>query len=331
MERKQLETISYLPKDERPIWWEKAIGAKEFLRLKEVGMNCGLEYTSFPLFKYIDSYSRYIHSVGVGEIVWRFTHDPKQTLAGLYHDIASPCFAHVIDFLHGDYESQESTEKGTSEIIAKSKDIQDLLGFLNLHSEDIDDYHKYPIADNDSPRLSADRLEYTLSNALNLLRLKRGDIQAIYDSVSILPSGELGFEEFESAKRFGEIALSLGRIYCCDEDRYSMEVLARILKKAIGIGVLDLNDLNKGEPELIAKLSSSKLKEEWASYLEMGELEKSTIAKKGYLRISAKKRYIDPLVGDNRLSEIDDEFAKEVKDYLSKTFEVYLKKKGTLG
>ena len=290
-------------------------------------MNCGLEYTSFPLFQGIDSYSRYIHSVGVGEIVWRFTHDEKQALAGLYHDIASPCFAHVIDFLHGDYESQESTEMGTSEIIAKSKDIHDLLGFLNLNGEDIDDYHKYPIADNDSPRLSADRLEYTLSNALNLLRLSRAEIQGIYDSIMILPSGELGFAELEPAQRFGRIALSLGGIYCCDEDRYSMETLARLIKEAIDLGVLSESDLYKQEPELIEKLVSSPLREEWLSYTQMKELEKSPVAKEGHLKILAKKRYIDPLVGNKRLSEIDEGFSFEVKRYLSQTFDVYLKNK----
>ena len=290
-------------------------------------MNCGLEYTSFPLFKGNDSYSRYIHSVGVGEIVWRFTHDPKQALAGLYHDIASPCFAHVIDFLHGDYESQETTEIGTSEIIAKSKDIQDLLGFLSLKSEDVDDYHKYPVADNDSPRLSADRLEYTLSNALNLLHLSYEEVQGIYNSIAVLPNGELGFTELEPAKRFGAIALSLGRIYCCDEDRYSMEVLARLIKKAIQADVLNENDLYQKEPLLIAKLLASPLKGEWLSYVEMEELDKSPFAKEGYLRIPAKKRFIDPLVNDKRLSEIDEDFALEVKCYLSQTFDVYLKSK----
>ncbi len=288
-------------------------------------MNCGLEYTSFPLFTGIDSYSRYIHSVGVGEIIWHFTHSPKQALAGLYHDIASPCFAHVIDFLRGDYESQESTEIGTSEIIAKSKDIQDLLGFLNLKSEDVDDYHKYPIADNDSPRLSADRLEYTLSNALNLLHMGRDEVQRIYDSIVVLPSGELGFLTLEPAKRLGRIALSLGRIYCCDEDRYSMEVLARLIKKAIHLDVLKEDDLYRKESTVIEKLISSPLKEEWVSYTESKELDKSPFAKEGYLRISVKKRYIDPLIGDKRLSEIDEDFASEVQNYLSQTFDVYLR------
>ncbi len=290
-------------------------------------MNCGLEYTSFPLFQGIDAYSRYTHSLGVGKIVWRFSCDPKQALAGLYHDIASPCFAHVIDFLHGDYESQESTEIGTSEILAKSKDIGDLLGFLNLDCKDVDDYHIYPIADNDSPRLSADRLEYTLSNALNLLRLDRDEVQKIYDSVVLLPSGELGFVAVQPARRFGRIALSLGYIYCCDEDRYSMETLARFIKKAFGLGVLRESDLYTEEPELIAKLVSSPLEEEWLSYRKMSQLEKSPFPKEGFLRIAAKKRYIDPLVGEKRLTEIDPEFALEVERFLSQTFDVYLKSK----
>ena len=34
-------------------------------------------------------------------------------------------------------------------------------------TEDVADYHRYPIADNDSPRLAADRLEYTLGNLFN--------------------------------------------------------------------------------------------------------------------------------------------------------------------
>lgn len=328
MERKQLVTISYLPADELPGWWGKAIEAKELLRLKEVGMNCGLEYTSFPFFKGISSYSRYTHSLGVGQIVWRFTHDPKQALSGLYHDIASPCFAHVIDFLHGDYCAQESTEENTSKIIAKSKDIQDLLAFLGLSTSDVDDYHAYPIADNDSPKLSSDRLEYTLSNALNLLHLPREEVSLLYDSIKVLPDGELGFLEEKSAKRFASIALSLGKIYCSDEDRYSMETLARLTKKAILLGVLAEEDLHGGEPALIGKLESSSLREEWDSYKEMSSLEKSEGEKEGFLRIKAKKRYIDPLVGDKRLSEIDESFKKDVEAYLAQDFEVYLKRKG---
>ena len=89
-------------------------------RLKDVGMHCGCEYTSFPMFTGLDSYSRHKHSVGCALIVWRFTQDQRQTIAALLHDIATPTFAHVIDFLNGDPMKQESTESGTTAIIKSS-------------------------------------------------------------------------------------------------------------------------------------------------------------------------------------------------------------------
>lgn len=45
----------------------------------------------------------------------------KKTLSGLFHDIATPCFKHCIDFMNGDYETQESKEDLTKNIIQNSK------------------------------------------------------------------------------------------------------------------------------------------------------------------------------------------------------------------
>lgn len=136
-------------------------------RLKAIGMNCGLEYTSFPVYKDIGPYSRYGHSVGTALIVWHFTQDRRQAVAGLLHDISTPVFAHVVDFLNGDHLSQESTEEKTRDFIVGSGEIMTLLDKYGLAVDEVFDYHRYPVADNDAPRLSADRLEYTLSNLLN--------------------------------------------------------------------------------------------------------------------------------------------------------------------
>ena len=86
----------------------------ELRRLKEVGMNCGCEYTAFPRFRRLRPYSRFSHSMGVGLIVWHFTGDPAQAVAGALHDIATPVFAHVVDFLRGDHLRQEATEERTA-------------------------------------------------------------------------------------------------------------------------------------------------------------------------------------------------------------------------
>ena len=57
------------------------------------------------------------HSIAVALIIWHFTHDKKQTLSGLFHDIATPVFKHCVDFFNGDYMTQESTEDLTTKII----------------------------------------------------------------------------------------------------------------------------------------------------------------------------------------------------------------------
>src|SRR5574344_1866672 len=96
-------------------------------RIKNIGMNCGMEYTSFPLFKNLQPYSRYEHSLGVGLIAYHFSKDIKVTLAALFHDVATPAFAHVVDFLKGDYLTQEATESQTFSVLDSSSEVKSLL------------------------------------------------------------------------------------------------------------------------------------------------------------------------------------------------------------
>ena len=58
--------------------------------------------------------------------------------------------------------------------------------------EEISDYHIYPIADNDTPQLSADRLEYTLSNGLGV-RMKLwnlDEVREIYQNIEVQKNKE---------------------------------------------------------------------------------------------------------------------------------------------
>ena len=152
---------------EFPKWLLEYINTPEMLRLDGVGMSCGTTYTKVYNDRYF--YSSLTHSIAVALIVWHFTEDKKQTLAGLFHDIAIPTFKHCIDFMNGDSEHQESTEERTEQIIKDSKEIMSLLKRDNIRIDEVSDYHIYPIADNDTPRLSADRFEYTLSGGLIML------------------------------------------------------------------------------------------------------------------------------------------------------------------
>ena len=229
-------------------------------RLRQVGMNCGCEYTAFPQFAGWAPYSRFDHSLGVALIVWHFTGDVRQSAAGLLHDAATPAFAHVVDFLHGDHLRQESTEGRTAELIGRSPELQALLGEYGLSTADVADYHRYPIADNDSPQLSADRLEYTLGDLRCYGFAGEAAIRAFYEDLTVWQDEagrpELAFRTPETACAFTEAALRTARVYVADEDRFAMQALADLLRGAVDRKVLTEDDLYQTEPLVIQRLEA---------------------------------------------------------------------------
>lgn len=296
-------------------------------RLKQVGMNCGCEYTRFPAFQNLQSYSRFDHSVGAGLIVWHFTHDRQQSVAALLHDIATPVFAHVIDFLHHDYTKQESTEDKTLEIIAQSFEIRTLLSAMNLTPEDVADYHIFPIADNDTPRLSADRLEYTMGNILNYGFADASTIQVMYDNLFVGTNEdgkpELSFKDFNIALQFAHLALKCSHVYVSDEDRFAMQMLAELLQRAIADHIIAESDLMKTEPEVIVLLTGNiHYKKQWQQFCAYSHIEVIEQPCEGSRRIAAKKRHINPLVSQRgRVASIDNGFNQALQQFLSQTFD----------
>lgn len=292
-------------------------------RLRQVGMNCGCEYTAFPRFAQCGSYSRWVHSLGVGLIVWHFTQDIAQAIAGLLHDIATPVFAHTIDFLLGDYMKQETTEAKTADFIAASPEIQCILRQLDLTTEAVADYHRYPLADNESPKLSADRLEYTCGNLLYYGFASREKIGSLY--ADIVPGlneagqDELVFRTPKVALAFARGALQCARVYVCDEDRFAMESLARMLREALALGAITTTDLWQTEDALIRKLvAHPTTRDAWCRYRRYRRViscrEKPETGL--WLQVPAKKRSIDPYVLEQgRVSRLFPEFARELEAF----------------
>ena len=301
-------------------------------RLRGIGMNCGCEYTSFERFSHLQPYSRFEHSIGAALIVWHFTNDIRQSVAALLHDVASPVFAHVVDFMKGDHLSQEATEEGTREIIERSKQLQSLLKRYELDTEDVCDYHRYPIADNDSPKLSADRLEYSCGNLINYGFFTKEEIRKIYDNLVIGTNEEneteLMFLHREEAKRFAFGALKCSRIYVADEDRYSMEVLAGILRHAIDCKVLEEKDLWTSESQVVAKLTGNEeTMEMWEYFCRLKRIVRSEENTNGeYRKIFAKKRFIDPYVKDEgRLTRLSESFRNDLNSFINESQDCWIR------
>lgn len=306
-----------------PKWLNEYINTKRLLCQQYISVACGTNYSK--LFEKSSFFSTLDHSIAVALIVWHFTHDKIQTLAGLFHDIATPVFKHCVDFLNGDYMTQESTEDLTTAIIENSDDIMALLKRDRIQVEKVDNYHMYPIADNDTPRLSADRLEYSLSNALivhKLLNLE--DIIEIYNDIEIqkneqgLP--ELGFKTKKIARKFVKITSKLSIIYREDRTRYSMQFLADILKKLSDEGTIEKKDLYElKESDIIDIIENSKYNkifEIWKNAIKV-KISKEEPENVYFVHHGAKIRYIDPMVNGERISKCCKIANKMIQDNLS--------------
>lgn len=315
---------------EFPEWLFEYINTPEMQRIHTINVGCGCNYSKIYNTKYW--YSNLDHSVGVALIIWNFTKDKKQTLAGLFHDIATPVFKHCIDFMHGDSETQESTEEETSDIIKNSKEIMYLLKRDGIKLEEVDDYKIYPIADNETPRLAADRLEYSFSNSTIYFDAWDLDkVKEIYNNILVLKNedglDELGFKDKEIAEEYINILSKVWPKWISDKGRTVMQFLGDICKSMGNAGYLTIDDLyTLSEAEIIDKIKNCEDK-----YLSNGfkMFEEAIIVHKSLTPVEdkycinaiTKRRYIVPLTktekGIFRINEISEKADNQITEYLN--------------
>lgn len=327
---KELKEYFKILEPEFPEWLNEYIDTKELLSQQYISITCGTIYSN--LFESDFFFSSLDHSVAVALIVWHFTHDKKQTLSGLFHDIATPVFKHCVDFFYGDYMTQESTEDLTTDIIKNSEEIMRLLKRDNILVSEVDNYHLYSIADNDTPKLSADRLEYSLSNALFTYRLLESDkIKEIYNDIEIQNNEtneiELGFKTKKVAREFVKVTSRLSIIYREDRTRYSMQLIADILKRLNDENKIAKKDLYElKESDVINIIESSKYSEMFKIWRNAKKVKVSKEKPKNvyYVHHGAKIRYIDPLCNGERVSNICKISKKMIDSNLSYDMDNYV-------
>jgi hypothetical protein len=219
--------------------------------------------------------------------------------------------------------------------IISEREITEHLKQYHISIDEVSDYHQYPIADNDTPMLSADRLEYTIGNGFCVYNLELETLKGIYQDLIVtrneLGNEELCFQTMEAAKRFTEISLNNSRFFVSNEDRFAMQTLADILRFALENGVLLPKELHLTETEVIKKLNNDQtLSKMWKDYTELSavtaSLEKP--ANQYSVNIAAKKRYIDPLVlvenSPKRLTEIDADIREQIQSFLKLDFDQWI-------
>ncbi|MBO4706092.1 MAG: hypothetical protein J5647_10190 [Spirochaetaceae bacterium] len=328
------------PDDDYPAFLDKYIDLPILKRLQGIGLLCGTDWTR--LYRNRFYYSRLDHSKGVALIVWHFTHDKAQTVAGLLHDVSTPVFSHVSDFRKGDALTQTSTEEPNALMIRQDEELRQLLTQDSLTPEQVSDYHVYPVADNEIPHLSADRLEYMYPSGLALdgswtldeIRYTYGDLAVLKNNDGI---DELGFRTVEAAELYCEKFCDIGHILQLNENKLSLHLLGQIMNRAVDCGILHETDfMTLSEKEILEKLeagfgaSSSGnadslrvLKQLYVTYRTMESIKHTDEPLENHfcVNLNVKMRYIDPLVlsgsSAKPISSVSSKAKKIIDDFLS--------------
>ncbi len=321
---------------EFPEWIKPYLELPLMQRLKGVGLLCGTDWTR--LYRNRFYYSRYDHSLGVALIVWHFTHDKAQTLAGLLHDISTPVFSHVADFRKGDALKQEATEEDNAAIVKRDAALAALLEADGLTAEQVADYHQYPVADNEIPQLSADRLEYMFPSGLALDgSWTFEEIERVYNDLAVLENEdgqpELGFRTIAVAEEYTLHFCLIGHILQLNENKLCLQLLAEVVKEAIALGLLTEEDtMRLSEAEVMARFDEAALRFEksrftqlYRTYRTMEHIEHVDAPLPDAFNISmkVKQRYINPLVQPEgaakavRIAGVSDKAALYVNDFLT--------------
>ena len=199
--------------------------------------------------------------------------------------------------------------------------------------EEVSDYHIYPIADNDTPMLSADRFEYTFSSGLVFHRVwELETIKEVYDNVSVLKNEkgieELGFNDWKICEKYIHIISKLWPEWISDKDRTVMQFLADIVKSMNVKGYLTIDDLyNLSEKEVIQKILNCEdnyIKDNFIKFQNATFVYGSDtpIDDKYCINVKGKRRYIIPLTKYNNSVCRINEISKSAKDDIEEYFNI---------
>ena len=283
-----------------PDFIDKYLTTKTLERLKYVTQFCGCDYTKLysPLF----FYTRFDHSLVVAHMTWHFTHDKKETIAALLHDAGTPCFAHCIDYVFGDYVRQESSEKKISDVVRQDKEILQFLKDDEISLDTLDDLSCYTILENKSPQLCTDRLDGVLHTCYIWLHTHSLEqIKEVYNNMIVLENeygnSEIGFSNLEVAEKFVSMVYVYARELRGNTDKYVMKYVSEIVKLAVQRNLITLEDLyTKKEQEICESFAT--YFSSWSVFNEADVLIRSETLPDDVFSISfdTKKRNTIPLI-----------------------------------
>lgn len=288
-----------------PEFLNKYLTLSSLNRLKEVGYFCGMDYASSNIYNFKEYISRYMHSLSTSLLVYYLTKDKRCTLQALFHDISTPVFSHVIDYMNKDYIYQETTEEFTELILKSDKKLLEYLELDKIPLDNLVNFKFSTIVDSPRPKMCADRLDGIILNGSYWTKtLNEKDIFNIIKSTELYINEEsipeIGFNNITAYNKVAETNDLTNIEMHSNYDNYMMELLANITRYLINKEYIKYEDLYFLTENKIFKLINSIEDKELKEYIFLFKnIKKEEIPLVKQEEI--KERKLKPLLNGKRL------------------------------
>lgn len=288
-----------------PEFLNKYLTLSSLNRLKEVGYFCGMDYASSNIYNFKEYISRYMHSLSTSLLVYYLTKDKRCTLQALFHDISTPVFSHVIDYMNKDYIYQETTEEFTELILKSDKKLLEYLELDKIPLDNLVNFKFSTIVDSPRPKMCADRLDGIILNGSYWTKtLNEKDIFNIIKSTELYINEEsipeIGFNNITAYNKAVETNDLTNIEMHSNYDNYMMELLANITRYLINKEYIKYEDLYFLTENKIFKLINNIEDKELKEYIFLFKnIKKEEIPLVKQEEI--KERKLKPLLNGKRL------------------------------
>lgn len=131
--------------------------------------------------------TRFEHSVGAFLLVRKVGASVEEQVAALLHDISHTSLSHVVDYALSQPGEDSYHEVHKSRYL-KTTQLPQVLTRHGLGDLKVLDEELFPLVEQPSPHLCADRLDYSLRDALAFGKFSLEDVQKVFQSLKAVPS-----------------------------------------------------------------------------------------------------------------------------------------------
>lgn len=200
------------------------------------------------------SHSRLEHSIGVMLLIKILGGSELEQIAGLLHDVSHTAFSHV-----GDYVFENGEENYHEQIYAQVLLNSEVPAILLKHGYHIDQILNgdFSILEQPLPHLCADRLDYTLRDALHGGLITRYTARQFLQYIK-LQNGQIVVTDEGQADWINETFKRLNDdLFNLPLYVYANQELASIIREFLNNGYLKESDLLKDDTFLLNKIRST--------------------------------------------------------------------------